>query len=730
MLMSRDKVTVESGKGISIRWDGVEITAGSGLRCLFRRGIAWYDSSQGSVGDCAVKDGRMTFTVRIGAVTQAWTLELKEDNCIGWTVECEVSDGVPVEEFRFLCSVKNVYKSWVCDYLQGDFRRSNQEWDELLPEPAAATLVGLRFPCGGLEVPAMAMEPGATLQGPVFPIVQASPAQEAVQVFGLNVLTDMLPGTGLSLRICLLPGAGIDEKMELRRTASVARLLNGAPVVKRGLKVLLLNLPWKRGEVWGVRAGSRWPHIKSQAEEGYLPFPFFLAYGAALLRKNGIQAQLIDAIAEQIPVKELLDKIAASKAHLIVVETSTPSFEDDMECMRSIAALRIPIAVCGPHAPMYDTEFLARNSFLQYVMCGEYEETMLELTKFLQTGIPPLAGIRGLIWWDGDKPVKNAGREPGDINRLPWPVRDSLPMHRYLDAPGEMPLPSVQMTASRGCPFRCIFCLWPQVMFKSRNYRSRYVPDVLDEMEFLVKEKGYRSVYFDDDTFNVGKDRMLEFCRGLTERGLHHTPWAIMARPDLMDEEILDAMKAAGLWAVKYGVESADQALLDGIRKNMDLKRTIRMVEYTNRLGIRTHLTFTFGLPGETLKTIDATIALACRLNPFSVQFSITTPFPETEFFSAMEREGKIISRNWSEYDGNSAGVVQASALTAEQLIGAQAKAYRVWTDHCRRRRGFLGDAARFIAYCRSKGIVSGMAKTADYLRFVFFRRTHYLRGE
>ena len=95
------------------------------------------------------------------------------------------------------------------------------------------------------------------------------------------------------------------------------------------------------------------------------------------------------------------------------------------------------------------------------------------------------------------------------------------------------------MIASRGCPFGCNFCLWPQTLFGGTIYRARGVKDCIAEMEFLIKEKGFKSVYFDDDTFNVGKKRMLEFSNEIIKRGLCKTPWAIMARPDLMDREIL-----------------------------------------------------------------------------------------------------------------------------------------------------------------------------------------------
>ena len=119
----------------------------------------------------------------------------------------------------------------------------------------------------------------------------------------------------------------------------------------------------------------------------------------------------------------------------------------------------------------------------------------------------------------------------------------------------------------------------------------------------MFDPNSFFTYYFDDDTFNVGKKRMLELCSEIKKRDLD-LPWAIMARADLMDEEILKTMKIAGLHALKYGVESSSQKLLNSCNKKLDIKKTEKNILLTKKIGIKVHLTFTFGLPGETKKTI------------------------------------------------------------------------------------------------------------------------------
>ncbi|MFC1666931.1 B12-binding domain-containing radical SAM protein [Candidatus Omnitrophota bacterium] len=452
------------------------------------------------------------------------------------------------------------------------------------------------------------------------------------------------------------------------------------------MKIVLANLPWRHFGRKGVRAGSRWPHIKAPSERDYMPFPFFLAQATALLRKYDFDADLLDAIADGVSYKYFFKMMHKVKPGLLVCETSTVTLDHDLRLLNRIEKT-IPIVLCGPDVNIRKPSFLKNHGFIDYVIVGEYEFTLLDLVRHIKEG-KALDGVLGIIYRDSKTVKVNPPRPLIDLDELPWPVRKTSHMNIYNDTPGDMPISSAQMLASRGCPYRCKFCLWPQVMYQSNQYRTRDVIDVVDEMEYLVKEMNFKSIYFDDDTFNIGKKRILEFCDEIKKRKLS-VPWAIMARADLMDEELLVNMREAGLYAVKYGVESATQALLDNIDKDMDIKKTEEVINSTKRLGIKTHLTFTFGLPGETKETIRRTIGLALKLDPVTVQFSITTPFPGTSFYKEMKEKGNIVSEKWSEYDGNYKSVVTSEHISGKDFEWAIRFAYKEWTAHCVRRDSF-----------------------------------------
>lgn len=729
-----------SGSGINIYWNDVEVTRGAGLNAGINTLGLWTDSTKADwqILDKGKNNFKLKATFKELPLSQIWAVKIAQDSQIYLDIDAEIEEWMHIDEFRILSLVSSRYKTWINDFRQEDFPRPNNYWQDLCLNDISTSLIGVRFPLDGEFLPSFTLESQNNRKA-LLPLIRSTPLNNNAHIIGFRKIDcgekgDCPPGHYhfFSGKINLFGKDDLlDSKMENLRQ-DYLRTLTGekqkSRKLKRELKVLLANFPWQKEGKWGVRAGSRWPHIKDRSENNYLPFPFFLAYAASLLRKNDIEANLIDAIAEAISEDEFLENLSRLNFDILVTETSVPSFYYDMEILKKISSMGIPVVLCGPHSEIYKPEFLAKNGYVDFVLFGEYEFTLLELIKAISQGKKDLSCIKGLIWKDDrGNAIKNSSREPFELDSLPWPYRDSLPMQRYWDLPGDIPHPSVQMVASRGCPFGCDFCLWPQVFFGGRTYRARDVNGVVDEMEYLVREKGFKSVYFDDDTFNIGKGRMIRLSEEIIRRHLHKIPWAIMAKADLMDEEILNKMKEAGLYAVKYGVESASQELVDRCGKILDLKRTERIIEYTKSLGIKVHLTFSFGLSGETKETIKSTIDYCLRLDPHSVQFSIITPFPGTALFEELDKDGRILTKNFSMYDGHYSCVFQPDNLSSADLEEAKQCAYRTWADYQRGKRGLLGDVKRFFNYWQNYGAGSAFRKAASYLDYLSFHRKKFI---
>jgi len=438
------------------------------------------------------------------------------------------------------------------------------------------------------------------------------------------------------------------------------------------MQILLLNLPWRKNGRFGVRAGSRWPFTSLPESDGYIhyiPFPFFLAYATSLLKSKGKKARLIDAIAEGMDAQQLRAKIKANNPAILVIETSTPSFNNDMRIAEQIYndLDDCRIVMCGPHPSVYAEQMLEKYAFIDYILIGEYEYTLLNLVESLEKDQTPKM-VKGLAYRVNKRIQVNPPRATIDsLDDLPWPERDDVPIYKYNDGFAQMPTPNVQMWASRGCPYSCTFCLWPQTIYKERRYRKRDVKDVIDEMEYLTGQLKFKAIYFDDDVFNIDRNYVISICDKIKNRKIK-IPWAAMARADLIDEELLSKMAAAGLYAIKYGIESIDKKILNFCQKGIDINKTCSAIEATKRQGIKVHLTFCLGLPGETEQTLQKTLKFIEYARPDSFQFSLATPFPGTEYFKYAEDKGWLLSKKWSDYDGNYKSVVRTENLKHKDL--------------------------------------------------------------
>ncbi len=419
-----------------------------------------------------------------------------------------------------------------------------------------------------------------------------------------------------------------------------------------------------------------------RGESPYMPFPFLLAYTASVLEADGVEVEVIDACAERMDQETYLKRFAAASPDLVVAEVSTPSLHGDMRTFQGMRDLGYdgPILTGGLHKAMFEPAWLENQPLVDGTLVGEYEYTVRD---FVRTGGKPKEAISGLIWRTDDG-IIDGGRKPSQegLDSIPWPARHLFPMDCYHDLPGGIPGPSVQMWGSRGCSFTCSFCAWPQILYADNNYRTRSADAVADEVIAML-EQGYESVYFDDDTFNLGKRRTAELATAFQQCGIN-APWAFMGRADTCDPAQYEDLAKTGLQAVKYGVESADSARLKQIGKNLDVERVRESVRAVKALGIKTHLTFMFGLQGETLDTMQRTLDLAYELDPDSAQFTIAVPFPGSRLHDELGEAGRLDGLEFEDLDGYRTGVVSTDALEAEQIIAFVHGVHRRWEKRSR----------------------------------------------
>lgn len=397
--------------------------------------------------------------------------------------------------------------------------------------------------------------------------------------------------------------------------------------------------------------------------------PDWLAYATAVLEQAGHDARLFDMVAEGLRPLDIAGLARMHSPDFVVLDSTTPSIYSDIECARMVKeASKARVIMVGPHVSALPAETLRAAAGAVDVACiGEYDLTVKDIVE----GSNRLSTIPGIAYWSDNAAVMNPARPLiDDLDALPFPAWHHLDLMKYFD--GGKLYPYIDIISGRGCPNRCIFCLWPQVMHGTR-YRLRSPANVVDEIEHdirlcpRVRETG--EFFFEDDTFTVDRDRAVRICDEIERRGLK-IRFSVNARVDSADPGMFAAMKRAGCRELLVGFESGDQGILDRAHKNITPEQSRRFMAAARKAGFDVHGCFVIGLPGETKRTAQETLDFALSLGLTTVQFSGAVPFPGTEFFSICENEGWLRSRTWSDWldTGEQSGIVQYPGLSQEHI--------------------------------------------------------------
>ncbi len=435
------------------------------------------------------------------------------------------------------------------------------------------------------------------------------------------------------------------------------------------MKVLMINPPY---------SSSKYKFI------GLVAPPLGIAYIAAMLEKNGVTVKVLDSPALEIDHETVQNEIKKYSPDIVAVTSVTPTIESALKTAQiSKEACPSAFTVLGGYHPTFTYQEILKNDFVDIVVCGEGEQTMVELVDAIENG-HDLRNVNGIA-------TKNFTTAPRniieDLDSIPFPARHLLPMDEYKIL--NMKLTTGTIVSGRGCPYKCSFCA--SSAMHGQKLRLRSAENVVDEMEHLVNDHNIEMVAFMDDTFTLNKNRVYEICEIIKERGLDNY-WGCTARVDTISEELLKAMKDAGCITMFLGVESADQQLLNEVNKKTNINRIKKTFELTKKYGMRTIASVVLGMPGDTKRSILSTIKFVKTLEPSYAVFSLATPYPGTDFYLKAASENLIKINDWSKYTLLSP-VLETVDCSLDELKKLQKKAFkefylrpsyiarRTWTD-------------------------------------------------
>jgi radical SAM superfamily enzyme YgiQ (UPF0313 family) len=395
--------------------------------------------------------------------------------------------------------------------------------------------------------------------------------------------------------------------------------------------------------------------------------PFWIASIATYLRKQGFDVAIIDTNAENISPEETSFRVSALNPLLscvIVYGTQPSASTQNMTIAGKICeALKkngsSKVAIGGLHPSALPQRTLEEEN-VDFVIEGEGPYTLTSLIQTLKKKKDDYSKIPGLWYYENGK-VKNNPRAQliEDLDGvLPIAAWDLLPMQKYKAHNWhcfdefERRAPYAAIYTSLGCPYSCIFCCI-NALFGKPGIRYRSPQLVVDEMGVLVTKYGVKNLKIADELFVLNEQHYMGIVNLLLKKDYNLNIW-VYARVDTIKPENLMRMKKGGINWIALGIESADPHVRDGVLKQMKVKDIKAVVHAIQGAGIRVIGNFIFGLPHDTLDTMQETLDLAISLNCEFVNFYCGMAYPGSRLYDIAIEQGWQLSEEWCGFSQHS----------------------------------------------------------------------------
>ncbi len=420
-------------------------------------------------------------------------------------------------------------------------------------------------------------------------------------------------------------------------------------ISKRKIRKILLIFPPSTVKAGGLR---------------HCIHPLGIAYLGAVLREN-YQVKLLDATAEGYEnledlgtglvkyglsyqqIKEIISDYSPDLVGITCLYSTQFPFVKRICQLAKELSSEIITVIGGYHPTFLARECLEKERSIDFIILGEGEYTLQDILRQIELG-KDLTQAKGIAFRQGDKlQINPKTNYIENLDELPFPARDLLPMEKYFSINIPMSTTSkykrcTSILTSRGCTAKCIFC--PSPNFWGHHYRARSKENVLKELELLIKDYQIREIQFHDDNLVLDKKRATEIFQGMIDRKLRlwwNTPNGIALWK--LDEQLLKLMKASGCYELTLAIESGDQEVLSKIvKKPLNLKKVGELTRIIKKLGIETNSFFIVGFPGETKEQIRRTFEFARKLKLDCSYFFIASPSPGSRLQEICKEKGYL----------------------------------------------------------------------------------------
>ena len=344
---------------------------------------------------------------------------------------------------------------------------------------------------------------------------------------------------------------------------------------------------------------------------------------AAISERLGYKTKIIDAPIENIKIVQLKKILNYWKPEWVIANISLETLNSDLYSLKIAKDYGAKTVIFGYASTIQDLQIMKEASFIDFAIRREPELTFQELLE----DILPLEEIEGLTFRKKNSIQRNRDRPfIQNLDILPFPSHHLIKNELY-----RVPITGEKFTTiqvSRGCPYKCTFCL--SHLLNGFTLRKRSVINIIEEIKLVINNLQIHNFFFRADTFTADKQWVIQLCREIIKNKLKIT-WFCNSRVDTIDEEMLNLMKRAGCQLITFGIESGDNYILQHIRKGITKNQVKKAIDLTRHFKIFTGTFFIIGLPGDTINSIHNTIKFSKEINSDGVEFIPFVPFLGTQ---------------------------------------------------------------------------------------------------
>ena len=440
--------------------------------------------------------------------------------------------------------------------------------------------------------------------------------------------------------------------------------------------------------------------------------PLGILYLGAVLQERGMEVSVLDQPAKGFTIEETVNWVEKEDPDILGFSTFASSGRTAALISKKVKEKNPNvITVFGNYYATFNSERVLRKyPSVDIIVRGEGENTAIELVSCLRNK-DSLKKVRGITFKNGENIVSTPDQPLiKDLDSLPFPDRELIDdeYHSIIAGANVAPKKFTSMVSSRGCVYRCRFCSCQR--FARGMWRSRSVQSTLDELHFLASE-GYEQFIFIDDSFTLNQKRVIKLCREMRKEKID-LEWICEGRVDNCSYEMLREIARAGCRILYFGIESANQRLLNYYNKQTTPQQSKTAVKTARKAGIDAVVgSFIVGAPDETKEEIQNTIEFAKQIPIDFPQFNILGVYPGTDIWNEFEAKGLLKGGEYWE-----TGVaVSEICPTAVPLNEIKHMIHEAFYHFIRRPSFLLGQIARTVkSSYRKQVVISNLSRIGD----------------